>query len=165
MSHDLAKRIPCVPTLLVILGPFAACEVWAKNRKVAVRMSKTEIVRRWRFAMVINIKCRFFLTLEEKIPWKIEVSDQTLAVGSAPMVRVRRDTEYNCIGRVGRSSCIVLPGKTYLIKTAMVSSHALSTAVKKADKNPRSSSSKTTSPKAASSKYSPPLSSSRPLPS
>ena len=42
-------------TLLVIFGPFVACEVWAKNRNVTVRMSKTEMVRRWKFAMVMNI--------------------------------------------------------------------------------------------------------------
>ena len=43
-------------TLLVIFGPFVACEVWAKKRNVTVRMSKIEMVRRWKFAMVMSIK-------------------------------------------------------------------------------------------------------------
>lgn len=40
------------PTLWVILGPFWASEACAKKRNVAVKMSKTEITRRCRLAIV-----------------------------------------------------------------------------------------------------------------
>lgn len=42
----LAETMARMLTLFVIFGPLVACEVWAKNRNVTVRMSKTEMVRR-----------------------------------------------------------------------------------------------------------------------
>ena len=45
-------------TLWVIFGPLAAEEVCAKKRKVAVKISSTEITTLWRLAILKNIHVR-----------------------------------------------------------------------------------------------------------
>jgi len=48
--------------LTVILGPLTASEVWAKKRKVAVRMSSNETTARWT-VNIVNFNCLFLRSL------------------------------------------------------------------------------------------------------
>lgn len=76
-SHQKATRSQCKvdieSTLLVIFGPLAALEVWARKRKPAVMISSNEMTTLCRLAMLnsINRKDTGYSLRERRDQWEI----------------------------------------------------------------------------------------------